>query len=411
MKSTKKIAVIGAGAAGMMAAGVALAEGAQVTLFEHSDRPMKKLRITGKGRCNLTNDCSVADFMGNVLSNPRFLYTALSLFTPDDTKALFEALGVPLKTERGNRVFPVSDKAADIAEALLRFAKGAVFCHERVRKILVEDGKVAGILADKEYAFDAVILATGGASYPQTGSDGSGHRLATALGHTVTPLRPSLVPLSSPSPDCAAMQGLSLKNVGFRLVSKESGKTLYEDFGEMMFTHFGLTGPMVLSSTAHLPSPDFSKIEAVIDMKPALDEKTLDRRLLSDFEKYCNRNFSHALSDLLPAKMIPVVIKRTGIPPEKKVNLITKEERRTVLRVIKAFRIPLSGFRPIAEAIVTAGGISVKEINPKNMMSRLVENLFFAGEVMDVDAYTGGFNLQIAFSTGHLAGSVAAQNG
>ena len=207
------------------------------------------------------------------------------------------------------------------------------------------------------------------------------------------------------------MQGLSLKNVGFRLVSKESGKTLYEDFGEMMFTHFGLTGPMVLSSTAHLPSPDFSKIEAVIDMKPALDEKTLDRRLLSDFEKYCNRNFSHALSDLLPAKMIPVVIKRTGIPPEKKVNLITKEERRTVLQVIKAFRIPLSGFRPIAEAIVTAGGISVKEINPKNMMSRLVENLFFAGEVMDVDAYTGGFNLQIAFSTGHLAGSIAAQNG
>ena len=409
MKSTKKIAVIGAGSAGMMAAGTALALGADVTVFEHSDRPMKKLRITGKGRCNLTNDCSVADFMPNVLTNPRFLYAALSQFTPDDTKALFESLGVPLKTERGNRVFPVSDKAADIAEALLRFSKGAVFCYERVRKILVKDNAVYGILADKEYAFDAVILATGGASYPQTGSDGSGHRLAAAVGHTVTPLRPSLVPLSSPSPDCAAMQGLSLKNVGFRLVDKENGKVLYEDFGEMMFTHFGLTGPMVLSSTAHLKSPDFSKIEAVIDMKPALDEKTLDSRLLSDFEKYCNRNFSRALSDLLPAKMIPIVIQRTGISPEKKVNLITKTERKALLNTLKAFKVSLSGFRPLSEAIVTAGGISVKEINPKNMMSRLVENLFFAGEVMDVDAYTGGFNLQIAFATGRLAATAAAE--
>ncbi|MBP3436871.1 MAG: NAD(P)/FAD-dependent oxidoreductase [Clostridia bacterium] len=407
-KSTKQIAVIGAGAAGMVAAGAALQSGASVTVFEHKDRPLKKLRITGKGRCNLTNDCTVPEFLNNVIANPRFLYTALSHLSPEDTKALFEGLGVPLKTERGNRVFPLSDKAADIAEALMRYAKGAFLCYERVQGVLVEEGRVLGVLTSQKRLFDAVILATGGLSYPLTGSDGSGLAMARALGHTIVPPVPSLVPITSSDGSCPAMQGLSLKNVGLRIVNKETRKVLYQDFGEMMFTHFGLTGPMILSASAHLRGMDLSALEALIDMKPALDEKTLDRRLLSDFERFCNRNFSHALSDLLPTKMIPVMIERVNIAPDKKVNLITKEERKRLLDTIKAFPVSLAGFRPISEAIVTSGGVCTKEINPKTMASRLVEGLYFAGEMIDVDAYTGGFNLQIAFSTGHLAGTSAA---
>lgn len=407
MTSTKRIAVIGGGAAGMLAAGTALALGADVTVFEHRDRTLLKLGITGKGRCNLTNNAPVPELIANVIHNPRFLYTAFSAFSAEDTMALFERLGVPLKTERGRRVFPVSDKASDIVRALRGYAAGADVRFAHVRTLLMKDGGVTGVLTDREEHFDAVVLATGGRSYPVTGSDGSGYALARAAGHTVTPLSPSLVPLTSPSPLCARMQGLSLKNVALRIIQRESGRCLYEDFGEMMFTHFGLTGPMILSASAHLQGEALSALDAVIDLKPALDEKTLDARLLSDFSKNANRNFENALGALLPAKMIPCMLDFVGIPREKKVNLITREERRRLLSALKNFPIPLSGFRPIEEAIVTSGGVSVKEVSPRTMMSKLCRGLFFAGEVLDVDAYTGGYNLQIAFSTGYLAGTSA----
>lgn len=407
--STKQIAVVGGGAAGMLAAGTALAMGAAVTVFEHRDRTLLKLGITGKGRCNLTNNATVPELISNVVHNERFLYTAFSAFSAEDTMALFERLGVPLKTERGRRVFPVSDKASDIVRALRGYASDATLRFEHVRKLKMTDGKIAGVCANEEYAFDAVILATGGCSYPVTGSDGSGFALARAAGHTVTPLSPSLVPLTSPSALCPAMQGLSLKNVGLRIERKEGGKCLYDDFGEMMFTHFGLTGPMILSASAHLQGENLTGLVAVIDLKPALDEKTLDARLLSDFAKNANRNFDNALGGLLPAKMIPSMLQYVGIPATKKVNLITKEERRLLLSALKRFEIPLSGFRPIDEAVVTAGGVSVKEVNPKTMMSKKCEGLFFAGEMLDVDAYTGGYNLQIAFSTGYLAAMGAVE--
>ena len=401
--STKRIAVVGGGAAGMLAAGTALAMGADVTVFEHRDRTLLKLGITGKGRCNLTNNAPVPELIANVVHNQRFLYTAFSAFSAEDTMALFERLGVPLKTERGRRVFPVSDKASDIVRALRGYAAGAETRFEHVRGLLTESGRVTGVIGKSEYAFDAVILATGGRSYPVTGSDGSGFALARAAGHTVTPLSPSLVPLTSPSHFCPEMQGLSLKNVGLRIERRDSGKCLYEDFGEMMFTHFGLTGPMILSASAHLQGMDLSTLDAVIDLKPALDEKTLDARLLSDFSKNVNRNFENALGGLLPAKMIAPMLDYVGIPHDKKVNLITREERRALLGALKRFALPLSGFRPIEEAVVTSGGVSVKEVAPKTMMSKLCDGLFFAGEMLDVDAYTGGYNLQIAFSTGYLA--------
>ena len=408
MTSTKRIAVVGGGAAGMLAAGTALAMGASVTLFEHRDRTLLKLGITGKGRCNLTNNAPVPELIANVVHNPRFLYAAFSSFSAEDTMALFEQLGVPLKTERGRRVFPVSDKASDIVRALRGYVSGADIRFEHVKGIKVENGHVTGVVGREFFPADAVILATGGCSYPVTGSDGSGFSLARAAGHTVTPLSPSLVPLTSPSPLCAAMQGLSLKNVGLRIVRRDGEKCLYEDFGEMMFTHFGVTGPMILSASAHLQGEPLSQLDAVIDLKPALDEATLDTRLLSDFAKNTNRNFENALGGLLPAKMIEPMLSYVGIEKTKKVNLITREERHALLRALKAFKIPLSGFRPIEEAVVTSGGVSVKEIAPKTMMSKLCEGLFFAGEMIDVDAYTGGYNLQIAFSTGYLAGTAAA---
>ncbi len=401
--STKRIAVVGGGAAGMLAAGTAVAMGASVTVFEHRDRTLLKLGITGKGRCNLTNNAPVPELIANVVHNPRFLYTAFSAFSAEDTMALFERLGVPLKTERGRRVFPVSDKASDVVRALRSYASGAEIRFEHVRGLRTENGRVTGVVGNAEYPFDAVILATGGRSYPVTGSDGSGFALARAAGHTVTPLSPSLVPLTSPSPFCPEMQGLSLKNVGLRIERREGGKCLYEDFGEMMFTHFGLTGPMILSASAHLQGETLSALDAVIDLKPALDEKTLDARLLSDFSKNANRNFENALGGLLPAKMISPMLKYVGIPRDKKVNLVTREERRALLAALKRFVLPLSGFRPIEEAVVTSGGVSVKEVAPKTMMSKICGGLFLAGEMLDVDAYTGGYNLQIAFSTGYLA--------
>ena len=407
----RRVAVIGAGAAGMMAAVTAAEAGAQVTLFERNDRVGKKLRITGKGRCNVTNNCDNNEFLTNVPTNPRFLYASLARFSTADTMAFFEDAGVPLKTERGKRVFPISDRAADIVSAMERRCReaGVEIVHRRVRGLLIEDGRICGVrYGESEEAFDAVIVCTGGRSYSMTGSDGDGYRFATEAGHTVTPLHPSLVPLVAEGKLCASLQGLSLKNVSLTIKLVQSGKVIYEDFGEMLFTHYGITGPLVLSASAHLSDIAPGKYEASIDLKPALDEKTLDARILSDFSKYQNRDLINALDDLLPQKMIAPYIKLCGIDPRKKVNSITREERERMVHVLKGIRVPLVGFRPLEEAIVTRGGVSIKEVDPKTMQSKLVQGLYFAGEVLDVDAYTGGFNLQIAFSTATVAGSSAA---
>lgn len=405
----KKIAVIGAGAAGMMAAATALSLGAEVTLFEKNDRPGRKLAITGKGRCNLTNNCSAEEFFRNVPTNPRFLYSAYHRFSAQDTMAYFEGLGVPLKTERGNRVFPVSDRAFDIVDALAAQVKGHIV-HRRVGGIVTENGAVCGVrVGGKTLPFDAVIVCTGGLSYPQTGSDGDGHRFAEELGLEVVSARPSLVPIESPDRFCREMQGLSLKNVALR-VERSDGTTVYTDFGEMMFTHFGVTGPMILSASSMIPDLGTVAYRLLIDLKPALDEKELDQRLLGDFGKNLNRDFANSLGALLPAKMIPVIVDLSGIPPHKKVNAITKEERKRLVSLLKALPVRLSGFRPIEEAIVTKGGVSVKELNPKTMEAKTIPHLYFAGEVIDVDAYTGGFNLQIAFATAVCAAEAACLN-
>ncbi len=400
-QSAKHIAVVGGGAAGLMAAGVALEAGAKVTLFEHMPRTGTKLLITGKGRCNVTNDCTAEEFLQNVISNPRFLYSSASDFTPADTRDFFENLGVPLKVERGHRVFPVSNKAADIVTALRNFSSGAVRIHEKVTSLTTEDGKITGVVTTRPYSFDAVILATGGASYPLTGSDGSGYDLARAVGHTITPLSPSLVPLVSPDPICHEMQGLSLRNVKIKIV--DNGKNIYEDFGEMLFTHFGLSGPTILSATAHMRGCTFADTEVQIDLKPALDDHALDARLLSDFRTNANKDLQNELATLLPQKMISPFITRIGIDPHKKVHDITREERIRIHENLRSFRISVSSFRPLREAIVTAGGVNVREVSPKTMESKLIAGLYFAGEILDLDAYTGGFNLQIAFTTARRA--------
>ncbi|MBE6578046.1 MAG: NAD(P)/FAD-dependent oxidoreductase [Ruminococcaceae bacterium] len=411
LENKARVVVVGGGAAGMMAAISAAEVGADVTLIERNAQCGKKLKITGKGRCNVTNDCDVREFLQNVPTNPRFLYSALGRFSTEDTKAFFEQAGVPLKVERGRRVFPVSDRAEDIVSAMYKRVRnaGVRVLHSRVRSIETEEGAVTHVLTDTDrIQADAVIVATGGKSYPGTGSDGDGYALAQSVGHTVTPLIPSLVPLTSKSKICPSLQGLSLKNVALKITDVQSGKTVYEDFGEMMFTHFGLTGPMILSASAHLSGIETGKYEAHIDLKPALDEKALDARLLSDFAKYSNKDFINALSDLLPAKLIPVTVGLSGIDARKKVNSITREERTALRTVMKDLRIRIDGFRPIAEAIITKGGVDVREIDPRTMASKLCSGLYFCGEVLDVDAYTGGYNLQIAFSTGFLAGESAA---
>ena len=403
-----KIAVIGAGPAGMMAAGTAALYGADVYIFEQNKFFGKKLAITGKGRCNVTNNSSHEEFLENVTKNPRFLYAALNSFDAEDAMNFFESMGVELKTERGKRVFPASDKAKDIVDAMKRYASTATPIFEKVKSITKNADSLFTVKADKEYLFDRVIIATGGKSSPLTGSDGSGYKLAMKLGHRVTELIPSLIPIESTSPLCRDMQGLSLKNVAIEIKNK-NGKTVYRDFGEMMFTHFGVTGPMILSASAHIRNHKIDELTLFIDLKPALDEKTLDLRLLSDFSRQNNKDFVNALSSLLPSKMIEPFVTLTGIDPRKKVNLITKEERKVILSTLKSFEIPLYRLRPIEEAIITSGGIEVKEINPKDMSSKIVDGLYFAGEVIDVDAYTGGFNLQIAYSTGYLAGKSAAE--
>ncbi len=391
-----------------MATGEAARLGCSVILLEKNDSPGKKLAITGKGRCNVTNDCSVQDTLKNVPVNSRFLFSCLSAFPPAKTMEFFEELGVPLKTERGQRVFPKSDKAGDIVNALKKWSSrgGAELVHRRAKEIETENGRVTAVLAgDRRFECDCVLIATGGLSYKVTGSDGWGLREAQRLGHTVTSLRASLVPLEAEQSYCSELSGLSLRNVGLTVLNSQ-GKKVYTDFGEMLFTHFGVSGPMILSASAHLRDFEKEHYRLSIDLKPALDEKELDKRILRDFEKYANRDFANALGDLLPRTMIPIVIRLTGVDPETKVNSITREQRRKLLKIIKAFPVDIRGTRPINEAIITSGGVNVKEINPGTMESKLVKGLFFAGEVIDVDAYTGGFNLQIAWST-----AVAAAKG
>lgn len=400
--------VIGGGAAGMMAAGTAASQGRRVLLIERNDRLGKKLSITGKGRCNVTNACTDEEFFENIPVNSRFLYSAYSRFNCYDCMDFFEGLGVPLKTERGNRVFPVSDKAEDITAALEGFCKnnGVKIINSRVTEVLAEDGSVIGVrCGETVYNASSVLIATGGKSYPGTGSDGDGYRFAEALGHTIVPLKPSLVPLETEEDCCQEMMGLSLKNVGVLLRDTKSGKVIYKDQGEMLFTHFGVSGPMILSASSHIREMERGRYKIEIDMKPALDESALDKRILRDFSEIPNRLFSNSLSKLLPAKMIPVVVKLSGIDPDKQVNSVTKQERAELVKLLKGFSLTVKKFRPISEAIITSGGVKTSEVSPKTMESKLVRGLFFAGEVLDVDAYTGGFNLQIAFSTAITAGS------
>ena len=400
------LVVIGGGPAGMMCAYQAAKRGLAVTLLEPNDKLGRKLRITGKGRCNLTNNCDVKTFMANIPGDGRFLYSALSRLGPAETMAFFEENGLPLKTERGNRVFPQSDNANDVANLMASLCRraGVRILKRRAGQIIAENGAVAGVMTDAGcIPCRAAAVCTGGLSYPLTGSDGAGYRFAEALGHTVNPTRPSLVPLESPDEYCAEMQGFSLKNV--TLSAYENGKLLYKELGEMLFTHFGVSGPLVLSASAHMRKMGSAAYRLEIDLKPGLDEKKLDARLLRDFEKYANKEYKNALGDLLGSKMIPVVIRLSGIPEDTRVNHITREQRMKLLHLLKAFPVAVSGARPIDEAIVTAGGVSTKEVNPRTMESKLLSGLYFAGEVLDLDAYTGGFNLQIAWSTGYVAGN------
>lgn len=403
-----KIAVIGGGAAGLTAAGFASMYGADVKVFEKMPRVGRKILISGKGRCNLTNSCDIPTFMSNVPVNNKFLYSAINNFPPYDIIDFFESLGLKTKVERGNRVFPVSDKAMDVVDTMRKFAtdNGADIINSEVEDIITENQVVKSVVAGgKEYAFDSVIIATGGLSYPRTGSTGDGFRFAQKLGHTVIEPKPSLVPLTSPDNDCKRLQGLSLKNVGLN-ITDVSGRTVYTDFGEMLFTHFGLSGPMILSASCNMR--DYQNgYTAHIDLKPALNAEQLDLRIQRDIKDNINKAVSNSLSKLLPKKLIPVVLNRWGIDTDKKCNLITREERKALLNILKDFTVSINGTRPIDEAIITSGGVKTTEINPKTMESKLIKGLYFAGEVIDVDAYTGGFNLTIAWATGKLAGENA----
>lgn len=409
VKVSEKIAVIGGGAAGMMAAIAALESGAEVLLFEPNKMLGKKLRITGKGRCNVTNDCTPREFMQNVTRNEKFMYSSVNRFSPSDVMAFFEGCGVPLKTERGRRVFPQSDRAADVAFALEKKLKadGCKFIHERVADIKTDGGKVCAVVTkENEYKVGAAVLATGGVSYPGTGSTGDGHRMAGGLGLDVTELSPSLVPIVTKE-KTGELMGLTLKNVTLSVYRGE--KCVYSELGEMLFTHFGVSGPLVLSASAHMQKGSVRDYRMEIDLKPALSETELDRRVLSDFEKYAAKDFVNALGDLLPKKLIPAVIKKSGIPERIKVSSVTKEMRAALVSVLKAYSLSPVTFRPIDEAIVTCGGVSVKEVDPKTMMSKKIGGLFICGELLDLDAYTGGYNLQIAWATGKAAGEGATE--
>ena len=397
------VIVIGGGPAGMFAAITAAKQGRSVMLLERNDRLGKKLLITGKGRCNVTNNCSEQEILQNIPRNGRFLYSAMTAFPPKAIMDFLEEAGCELKTERGNRVFPVSDKAQSVLDALKNEMRraGVAVRTGRVKEILTENGAVCGVATEKE-RFDAnsVILATGGVSYPTTGSTGDGYAMAKALGHTVVEPQGSLVPLETAGTDCPDMQGLSLRNVGVKLLNAK-GKVLYKDFGELLFTHFGVSGPTVLSASCHLKGEG---CRLVIDLKPALDEGKLNDRILRDLEMYQNRAMENALTDLLPRSIIPVVLRRLEIDPAMQANSLTKQKRRALVELLKAFDLEITGKRPVAEAIITSGGIKTGEIDPKTMESKKVPGLYFAGEIIDCDAYTGGFNLQIAWATAYAAG-------
>ena len=404
----RRIIIIGAGASGLIAGAQAAKRGLDVTIVERNSRPARKVMITGKGRCNVTNACfDINELISNVVRNPRFMYSAFSSFMPYDTMALLQDMGVETKIERGNRVFPVSDKAVDIVDALVKNAKqsGAKIVQGCVTSFNIENGIVKSVNLENGDIIegDAFAICTGGKSYASTGSDGIGYELAKSVGHTITPLKPSLVSLVASNGFIPDLQGLSLRNISIKLLDGE--KEIYSDFGEMLFTHYGVSGPVILSASAHMQSPKEHNYKIVIDLKPALDYAALDKRIQRDFSEFANRDFINSLEKLLPNKLIPVIVKRSAIPPSLKVNQITKEQRQSLVELFKNFIVDITDFRPINEAIVTSGGVDVKEINPKTMQSKLVDNLYFAGEVIDVDAYTGGFNLQIAFSTGYLCGN------
>ena len=404
------IVVIGGGAAGCMAALTAARKGASVILLERNQKLGRKLYITGKGRCNVTNDCAPDEVLKNIPHNGRFLTSSVTRFPPASVKELFTALGVKLKTERGNRVFPQSDKAADIIDALLMGLRraGVEIREERAADIRSAGEDLRVHTERGEYRCKAVILATGGVSYPLTGSTGDGYQMAAALGHTIIPPKPSLVPLVAEGDLCRRMQGLSLRNVAIK-VKNTKKKVIYQEQGEMLFTHFGLSGPLILSASAHMRDFDKDHYTVWIDMKPALDEKTLDARILRDLGENPNREFHNVLDGLVPRLMVPVLAELTGIPDGTKANSVTREGRRRLLELLKNFPVEITGPRPVEEAIVTSGGIKVTEVDPKTMQSKLVKGVYFAGEVLDADAYTGGFNLQIAWSTGHAAGESAAE--
>lgn len=412
-----KVIVIGGGPAGMIAAIASARNRNNVILLEKNKSLGRKLLITGKGRCNITSSIEMSDFIKNIPGNGKFLYSCFENFTNKDIINLIENNGIKVKEERGNRIFPVTDKAQDVLDCFIKEIKKYknidVKLNSNVKKILISDNEVTGVILEsgEQISASKIILATGGKSYPLTGSDGTGYKIAKEVGHTLEKIRGSLVPLTGDKELCQNMQGLSLRNIKMQLVDKEKNKKIYEDFGELLFTHFGVSGPTILSSSAHLlryKNIDNllkeGKIKLIIDLKPALSVEELDRRILRDFEEYKNKEYKNSLDKLLPKKMIDQVIKLSGINPCKKVNEITKEERNTLVKLLKGLEINIDGFRPVEEAIVTAGGISVKEINPKTMESKLVKGLYFAGEIIDVDAYTGGFNLQIAYSTGYTAG-------
>ncbi|HZK35038.1 MAG TPA: NAD(P)/FAD-dependent oxidoreductase [Bacillota bacterium] len=407
-KDKRHIVVIGGGPAGMMAAAVAGSRGLDVTLIEKNEKLGKKLYMTGKGRCNVTNNADdVEDLIANIPTNGKFLYSALYTFTNKALIGLLNSLGLKTKVERGNRVFPVSDKSSDVIRTLQAYMrKNEVKIRQaEAEKIIADDGGVQGIqLKGGDFlSCQGIILATGGLSYPTTGSTGDGFRMARGLGHTITPLRPSLVPIETVESWPKDAQGLSLRNISVKVTDKV-GRKLYEDFGEMIFTHYGVSGPIILSASSYMGKADPSSCQLEIDLKPALTEEKLDLRLQRDFKKHSRKNFSNSLDDLLPQKLIPIVINLSQIRPEKPVNQISKEDRHKLVKLLKGLTLTIRGYRPISEAIVTSGGVSTKEIDPSTMESKLLAGLYFAGEVIDVDAYTGGFNMQIAFSTGYLAG-------
>lgn len=403
----RKIIIIGGGAAGLIASATAAKRGEDVTVIEKNSRPARKVMITGKGRCNVTNACfDLDDLINSVVTNKRFMYSAFSSFMPYDTIALIEEMGVPTKIERGNRVFPESDKAVDIVDALVKNAKqsGVKFVEGTVTSFNTENNVIKSVnLADGTIVDgDAFAICTGGLSYQSTGSTGDGYRLAESVGHSITDIEPALISLVASNGFVPKLQGLSLRNISIKLLDGE--KEIYSDFGEMLFTHYGVSGPVILSASSHMTHPKEHNYKIIIDLKPALDEQTLDKRIQRDFSENTNKDFINSLSKLLPNKLIPVIVKLSGIEPSEKVNQITKAQRQNLVHLLKNFTVNISDFRPINEAIITSGGVDVKEINPKTMGSKIIDNLFFAGEVIDVDAYTGGFNLQVAFSTGYLCG-------